>query len=86
MHYGTCVSVLSRLFGRARRGEDAVARYVIGETAGGRQLSEVLTDSYVQNRLDSVGVARLLDRKDLIDAVGGDAVAALRAQLGPTSS
>ncbi len=85
MHYGTCVSVLSRLFGRAGRGEDAVARYVISETAGQR-LSEVLTDSYVQNRLDSVGVARLLDRKDLIDAVGGDAVAALRAQLGPTSS
>ena len=82
MQYGTGVSVLSRLLGRAGRGEDAVARYVIAETASGRQLGEVLSDSYVANRLDSVGVARLLDRKDVIDAAGGDAVAALRARLG----
>ena len=86
MHYGTCVSVLSRLLGRAGRGEDAVARYVISEAAGGRPLGQVLTDSYVQNRLDSVGVARLLDRRDVIDAVGGDAVADLRAKLGDTRS
>jgi len=45
-------------------------------------LGEVLSDSYVANRLDTVGIARLLDRKDVIDIVGGDAVAALRANLG----
>ena len=86
MHYGTRVSVLSRLLGRAGRGEDAVARYVISESASGRPLSEVLADSYVHNRLDSVGIARLLDRRDLIDAVGGDAVSDLRAKLGDTRS
>jgi hypothetical protein len=82
MQYGTCVSVLSRLFGRAGRGEDAVARYVIAETASGRDLTEVLSDSYVGNRLDTLGIAKLLDRKDVIDAVGGDAVTRLRANLG----
>jgi hypothetical protein len=82
MQYGTGVSVLSRLLGRAGRGEDAVARYVIAETASGRTLEEVLADSYVANRLDPLGVSRLLDRKDVIDAVGGDAVKALRARLG----
>jgi hypothetical protein len=82
MHYGTAVSVLSRLLGRAGRGEDAVARYVISECAGGRQLSEVLEDSYVVNRLDAVGIRRLLDRRDVIDSVGGEAVADLRAKLG----
>jgi hypothetical protein len=81
MHYGTSVSVLSRIFGRAR-GEDAVARYVIAETQSGRPLSEVLDDSYVENRLNSAGISALLDRKDLIDALGGDAVADLRAKLG----
>jgi hypothetical protein len=64
MQYGTAVSVLSRLLGRAGRGEDAVARYVIAETASGRTLDAVLADS------------------DVIDAVGGDAVKALRARLG----
>jgi hypothetical protein len=82
MQYGTGVSVLSRLLGRAGRGEDAVARYVIAETASGRTLDAVLADSYVENRLDRIGIARLLDRKDVIDAVGGDAVKALRARLG----
>lgn len=82
MLYGTAVSVLSRLLGRAGRGEDAVARYVISETAKGRQLGDVLEDSYVANRLDPVGVASLLDRSDVINAVGGDAVSALRAGLG----
>jgi hypothetical protein len=82
MQYGTAVSVLSRLLGRAGRGEDAVARYVIAETASGRTLDAVLADSYVENRLDRIGIARLLDRKDVIDAVGGDAVKALRARLG----
>ncbi len=84
MHYGTRVSVLSRLLGRAGRGEDAVARYVIAESASGRQLSEVLTDSYVENRLDSAGIRKLLDRRDVIDSVGGDAVSDLRAKLGET--
>ena len=83
MHYGTPVSVLSRLFGRSR-GEDAVARYVIAETASGRMLDEVLDDSYVENRLDAAGIHALLDRKDLIDAIGGDAVSDLRAKLGDT--
>jgi hypothetical protein len=82
MQYGTGVSVLSRLLGRTGRGEDAVARYVIAESASGRQLEEVLTDSYVANRLDTLGIAKLLDRKDVIDAVGGDAVTKLRANLG----
>jgi hypothetical protein len=82
MLYGTCVSVLSRLFGRAPRGEDAVARYVISEAQGGRPLGEVLTDSYVTNRVDEGGISRLLDRADVVDALGGDAVSALRARLG----
>lgn len=86
MQYGTGVSVLSRIFSRPGRGEDAVARYVIAENAAGRQLQDVLTDSYVTNRLDTVGIARLLDRKDVIDAVGGDAVTALRANLGELRS
>jgi hypothetical protein len=84
MHYGTSVSVLSRLLGRAGRGEDAIARYVITECAGGRQLGEVLDDSYVTNRLDAVGIRRLLDRRDLIDSIGGDAVTDLRTKLGAT--
>jgi hypothetical protein len=85
MHYGTRVSVLSRLLSRTGRGEDAVARYVITESAGGRPLGEVLADSYVGNRLDAVGISRLLDRRDVIDSVGGDAVADLRAKLGQTA-
>jgi hypothetical protein len=73
--------ILSKLFGRGSRTEDALARYVIAETHAGRSLNEVLDDPYIKNRADRVGVLRLLDHPEVVKAVGGDAVARLRAQL-----
>jgi len=73
--------ILSKLFGRGSRTEDVLARYVIAETRGGRALQEVLNDPYIKNRADRVQVLRLLDHPEVVDAVGGDAVARLRAQL-----
>ena len=45
-------------------------------------MGEVLDDPYIKNRTDPVTLRRLLDRRDVIDAVGGDAVEELRRQLG----
>jgi hypothetical protein len=59
--------------------EELVAEYVIREHHGGRSLDEVLGDAYVTNRLPGDQVKRLLDRPDVIHAVGEDTVAALRA-------
>ena len=78
--------LFSFLFQRST-GEDRVAQYVIREHDRGRPLSEILEDRYVVNRLTSPEQrARLLDRPEIIHAVGGDTAEAARASLGPAGT
>ena len=64
--------------------EDALARHVITEFRRGRTLADVLDDPYVTNRADAAARRRLLDRSDVISAVGEEVVGQLRAQTdGP---
>jgi hypothetical protein len=60
------------------RKEDLVAVHVIREHHAGRALSEILKDAYVTNRLSEKQAARLLDRNDVIEAIGRDMVSAHR--------
>jgi hypothetical protein len=73
----------SFLFARSSR-EERVAAYVIREHERGRALDDVLDDPYVRNRLTPQQVSRLLDRPDIIRAVGDDTVEAARGSLTPT--
>ena len=61
--------------------EERVAAYVIREHERGRSLQEILEDPYVRNRLSPEQRARLLDRPDIIRAIGQDTVAAARDSL-----
>jgi hypothetical protein len=70
----------SFLFTRSTK-EERVAAYVIREHERGRSLEEILGDPYVRNRLTPQQQARLLDRPDVIRAVGQDTVAATRDSL-----
>jgi hypothetical protein len=69
----------SFLFTRSTHG-DRVAAYVIREHERGRSLSEILEDPYVRNRLSPQEQARLLDRPELIRALGDDIVSAARSE------
>jgi hypothetical protein len=70
----------SFLFARSST-EDRVAAYVIREHARGRGLSEILDDRYVQNRLSPEQKRRLLDRPEIVRALGEDAVDETRRHL-----
>jgi len=73
--------MFSFLFQRSA-GEERVAQYVVREHDRGRPLNEILEDKYVVNRLTSPEQrARLLDRPEIIQAVGGDMVEAAKASL-----
>ena len=73
--------IFSFLFQRSA-GEERVAQYVIREHDRGRALSEILEDRYVVNRLESAEKrARLLDRPEIIQAVGGDMAEAAKASI-----
>jgi hypothetical protein len=64
--------------------EERVAQYVIREHDRGRSLHDILEDKYVVNRLQSPEQrARLLDRPEVIQAVGGDMVEAARRAAAP---
>ena len=51
-----------------------MATYVIREHERGRDLTDILQDKYVQNRLTPQQIARLLDRPEVIRALGHETV------------
>jgi hypothetical protein len=70
-------SVFSFLQTRSQ-GEERLAQYVIREHKRGRPLAEILEDSYVTNRSTPEQVKRLLDRPEVVHAVGNDLIAEAR--------
>ena len=63
----------SFLFARSSQ-EERLAAYVIREHDRGRSLDEILNDRYVQNRATPQQIARLLDRPEVIRAIGDDTI------------
>ena len=70
----------SFLFARSSQ-EERLAAYVIREHERGRTLEEILDDPYVRNRATQQEVARLLDRPEVIHALGEGTVAAEQQRL-----
>ena len=73
-------SPFSFLFARSSM-EERVVAYVIREHGRGRALSEILEDRYVQNRLTPQQRLRMLDRPELIQALGDETVEDTRRDL-----
>lgn len=79
------MSFFSRLFGRKDEGEgaeeaqrssmskeEALAAYVVREHKQGRSLEEILDDPYLKNRATEEQRIRLLERPEVIRAIGED--------------
>ena len=71
----------SFLFARSGKGE-RVAAYVIREDRRGRPLAEILEDPYIRNRCTDREVARLLERPEIVHALGEQVVASEQERLG----
>jgi hypothetical protein len=72
----------SFLFARSSQ-EERLSAYVIREHDRGRPLAEILDDPYVRNRANPQEIARLLDRPEVIHALGSSVVAAEQERLEP---
>ena len=72
----------SFLFARSSN-EERVAAYIIREHERGRPLSEILEDPYIRNRTTPQERERLLDRPELIRAIGDDVIASVRGSGTP---
>jgi hypothetical protein len=66
--------------GTRSRTEDAVAQYIIREHHRGRALAEILRDAYVVNRATREQIDRILERPDVLHALGEDMVSQVRAE------
>jgi hypothetical protein len=58
--------------------EELVAEHIIREHRKGRSLSEILDDAYVKNHITPDKINRVLERQDVIHAIGEDTIAAFR--------
>ena len=72
----------SFLFTRSSKEEQVVA-YLTREHRRGRDVADIFTDRYVQNRLTPDQQARLLDRPELVRVLGEQDVAAAREAFRP---
>ena len=61
--------------------EERMAQYVIREHHRGRPLVEILEDHYVTNRCTPEQIRRLLDRPDVVHALGDNLVAEAKATI-----
>ena len=70
----------SFLFARSSKEEQVVA-YITREHRRGRRLSDILEDRYVQNRLTRQQKLRLLERPEVVKALGEQDIDAARENL-----
>jgi hypothetical protein len=70
----------SFLFARSSQ-EERLAAYVVREHDRGRSLEEILNDRYVLNRATPAQRARLLDRPEVIRAVGDSTIESARRSI-----
>jgi hypothetical protein len=70
----------SFLFSRSSQ-EERLAAYVIREHDRGRSLDEILNDRYLMNRTTPQQRARLLDRPEIVRAIGDDTIADARRAM-----
>ena len=86
------MSFFGRLFGKGDDGErepqqrgmskeDALAAYVIREHGQGRPIEEIMNDPYLKNRATDEQRLRLLERPEVIRAIGEHTAEAARQQV-----
>ena len=72
--------VFKSLFARSSQ-DERLAAYVIREHDRGRTLAEILNDRYLLNRTTPQQRERLLDRPEVIRAIGDDTIGAARTSV-----
>jgi crotonobetainyl-CoA:carnitine CoA-transferase CaiB-like acyl-CoA transferase len=70
----------SFLFARPTK-DERIAAYVVREHDRGRRLDEIIEDPYIRNRVTPRELARVLERPEVIEALGHATVADAQDRL-----
>jgi hypothetical protein len=73
-------SPFSFLFARSSK-QERIAAYIVREHERGRPLSQIVEDHYVRNRCSPQELGRLLERPEIVHALGEGVVTAERERL-----
>ena len=73
---------IRNLFASTKSSNERIAAYIVREHDRGRTLKDILEDPYVVNRCSPAEIARVLDRPEVVKALGPD-VAEAKAALAP---
>ena len=63
-------SFFRNLFASSKPANERIAAYIIREHERGRTLDDILDDPYVVNRCSEQEIARVLERPEVIQAIG----------------
>jgi hypothetical protein len=74
------------LFATTKSSNERIAAYVVREHDRGRTLDDILDDPYVVNRCSPAEIARILERPEVVKALGADAAAEAKAAVEGQSS
>ena len=66
--------------GTRSQNEERMAAYIIREHGRGRSLDEILDDPYIRNRAEGQALGRVLERPEVIHAIGEDVVRSVEAE------
>ena len=75
---------IRNLFASTKGSNERIAAYIVREHDRGRTLEEILDDPYVVNRCSEDEIARVLERPEVVRALGDDV--ASRSGPGQSSS
>ncbi len=71
---------IRNLFASTKSSNERIAAYIVREHDRGRTLEDIIDDPYVTNRCSEAEIARVLERPEVVKALGRDAAAAAPPQ------
>jgi hypothetical protein len=63
------------LFASTKSSNERIAAYIVREHDRGRTLEDILDDPYVVNRCSPAEIARVMERPEVVKALGADSAA-----------
>jgi hypothetical protein len=76
---------IRNLFASTKSSNERIATYIVREHDRGRTLEDILDDPYVVNRCSPAEIARVLERPEVVKALGPEAKAALASDTQSSS-
>lgn len=77
---------IKNLFATTKSSNERIAAYIIREHDRGRTLEDILDDPYVVNRCSPAEIARVMERPEVVKALGPDIAEAAKESVGDQSA